>query len=226
MIQQRVTQANLRIGNLFAQKEAKLEVAKRAGMKKLQLSRDRLNTYLRHLEHIYDRIADEANPLSYATLNASPNSLATIHGAIDHLGETTCNVLSGELGLELDVQVRDLDKLGDLRGRTHRELSKLLENTNDFDSVALGFIGICPMELTVEMDTVNQARSFSDVYAKYGFWKRQLYRSENRDALGILMPKRIVSLHYSLTPLGRTAVLDISRETVMLAERERLFDQD
>ncbi|MBM3247787.1 hypothetical protein FJZ17_04600 [Candidatus Pacearchaeota archaeon] len=142
-----------------------------------------------------------------------------IGDSISFLGEEVIEEHTGRLGLSVNHEISAFAELSDLRADCLTGLAISAKGDREvFEAVSLGFIEISPEQLRVVRTEVEKARKLLEEHGKLSAWNR----FKNRDAANqqeqILRAHEHYTFDYSLTQLGRAAVLPIDREIVALAE--------
>ncbi len=200
-----------------------------------------IGSYIFHLSRVYQRIIDEDNPFTRENIldvHTPEGVLGLVHDSIFYLGNELTDEQTGDLEISNRFRVGDLDKLGDLRKNTQRDLIDLLkdryavesdrmaEDYEVYNAVALGFVEISPEELTMKRGQVKRAEFYLRGYNNSSILNRIKRFKDVSQNRWISDKSRTLCFNYSLTPLGKSAVLPINRKYVGLAEFERVFDKD
>lgn len=210
-----------------AELEEDLATQRKKGIRNIQLKGSKLDTYLRHLESVYSRIIAENNPFTRENVSEiyTPEGIVEmIDSAINYLGTETDEENTGQLCLNNSFKLGDLTKLANLRANSPQELGKLVDNVEVYESISLGFIEVSPEQLRKTTREIESATDFLTKYVNGSAWDRiKNYKKASR-LRDTLNQDRTLCFDYFLTPLGRAAVIPISREAVVLAESERFFE--
>jgi hypothetical protein len=226
MFHERLRERNTRAE---AELEEDLVAQRKRGIRDIQLKGSKLDTYLRHLESIYSKVIAQNNSFTRENVLEvyTPEGIVEmIDSAIYSLGSEVDDEKTGRLYLDNYFKLADLAKLTNLRANSPQELGKLVNDVECYEAVSLGFVEVSPEQLGNIAKELESARDFLQKYVNRAWYNRiKDYKqaSRQRDALN---PDRTLCFDYFLTPLGRAAVIPISREAVVLAESLRFFESD
>jgi hypothetical protein len=206
--------------------EEDLAARRKTGMKNIQLEGSKLDTYLRHLERVYSQIVAENNPFTREQILDvyKPETIVgLIDSSINYLGTELGNENTGDLYVNNFYKLGELHKLRNLRTNHPQELDGLLDDAEIYEAVALGFVQVSPEQFGKINDEVESAKNFLANYKTSSVRNKIKNCREASRQREVLNLNREICLDYFLTPLGRAAVVPISREIVVFAESDGFF---
>jgi hypothetical protein len=207
--------------------EMDLTLRRSEGQEQISLNERILSGYLAHLEKIYNQILSENNPFTRENVLEvyTPEAVTgLIHDSINFLGADVENERTGEVGLYHTFRLEDLDKLFDLRANSPEDLEQILNDPVIYGAASLGFLEISPGRIREIRRHREEARDYLSAYKNLPFLEKlKKYRRKVREEKFVNSSKPFYA-SYFLTSLGQKAVLPVKRESVFLADKERLFE--